>query len=195
VRVSCARSPRWATDAGHARPIRSIGQHGAEPGQDIHPGAGHAGCRVALAGVSGLLPPLSVRHGRLRRNAVSPHGVRLSGAPDAPPMIGCLSANRAFAVKLLRNGIVAVSEVFDAGCPALFPAEERGQPGGNARSGDVGEQYRRLDAPDSSPKACGKTAMHGGTQSVAGIFEIRRLSEQHETTLAPARAAVPGRRA
>ena len=83
---------------------------------------------------------------------MSPHGVRLSGAPDAPPMTGCLSANRAFAVKLLRNGIVAVPEVFGAGCFALFRAEERGQPGGNARSGDVGEQYRRLDAPDSSPK-------------------------------------------
>ena len=67
-------------------------------------------------------------------------------------MTGCSSANRAFAVKLLRNGIVAVPEVFDAGCSALFRAEERGQPGGNARSGDVGEQYRRLDAPDSSPK-------------------------------------------
>jgi len=38
-------------------------------------------------------------------------------------------------------------------------------------------------------------ATHGGTQGVAGIVDIRRLSEQRESTLAPRGAAVPGRRA
>src|ERR1700691_6704095 len=63
----------------------------------------------------------SVRHGWLRRNAVSRHGVRLSGAPGAPLWIGCSSANRALAGKLLWDGIVAVPEVFGAGCLALSP--------------------------------------------------------------------------
>ena len=44
-------------------------------------------------------------------------------------------------------------------------------------------------------QACGHIATHGGTQSVAGNVDIRRLSEQRESTLAPTGAAVPGRRA
>src|SRR5579863_4852794 len=63
----------------------------------------------------------SARHGWLRRNAVSPRGVRLGGAPGAPLWIGCSSANRALAGKLLWDGIVAVPEVFGAGCLALSP--------------------------------------------------------------------------
>src|ERR1700724_1136776 len=63
----------------------------------------------------------SARHGWLRRNAVSPHGVRLGGAPGAPLWIGCSSANRALAGKLLWDGIVAVPEVHGAGCLALSP--------------------------------------------------------------------------
>ena len=42
----------------------------------------------------GPLPSLSARHGRLRRNALSPHGVRLSIAPSAPLRSGYSSANR-----------------------------------------------------------------------------------------------------
>jgi len=63
----------------------------------------------------------SARHGWLRRNAVTPHGVRLSGAPGAQLCNGCSSANRAPAGKLLWDGIVAVPEVFGAGCLALSP--------------------------------------------------------------------------
>ena len=197
MRVPCARSPRWAADAGIERPIRPAGHVAAHPGQDIDPpGAVHAGCPRLLAGLVGPLPPLP-RHGRLRRNAVSPHGVRLSGAPGAPLWIGCSSANRALAGKLLWHGIVAVPKVFDPGCLVLFSAEEHGQPGGSARSGDVGERYSRPGAPRpiSISLACGDIATHGGTQGVAGIADIRRLSEQRASTLAPRGAAVPGRRA
>ena len=192
--MSCARSPRWAADAGHARPIRLTGQHDAAPGRDILPGAGYAGCPIAPTSLSRPLPPLSVRHGRLRRNAVSPHGVRLRGAPDAPPMIGCLSANRALAVNLLRSGIVAVPEVFDAGCSALPSRGARPAWRERAIRGR-GELYRRLDAPRLISQACGRKATHGGTQSVAGIVDIQRLPAQHETTLAPLGVAIPGRRA
>jgi hypothetical protein len=149
----------------------------------------------AASGPLGTVASSSARHGRLRRNAVSPHGVRLSGAPGAPLWIGCSSANRALAGNLLWDGSVAVPEVFVAGCPVLF-SEEHGQPGGSARTGDAGEQrYSRPDAPRPISLACGYRATHGGTQGVADHRDIRRLSEQRESTLAPAGAAVPGRRA
>src|SRR5260370_10698462 len=127
----------------------------------------------------------SARHGRLRRNAVSPCSVRLSAVPGAPLWIGCSSANRALAGKLLWDGIVAVPKVFDAGCPALFSDEERGQPGGSAQSGDAGKPYSRPGALRLISQACEHMATHGGTQSVAGIVDIRRLSEQRVSPLAP----------
>jgi hypothetical protein len=207
--VSCARSLHQATDAGNERPIRPAGHVAADPGQDTVPGIVHAGCPWVLAGLLGPLPLLP-RHGRLRRNAVSPHGVRLSGAPGAPLWIGCSSANRALAGQLLWDGIVAVPKVFGAGCPVLLSTEEpsaeapsageQGQPGGSANSGDAGERYCRPGAPrpislTCGHKACGNMATHGGTQSVAGFVDIRRLSEQRESILAPVGAAVPGRRA
>src|SRR5262249_20093495 len=65
----------------------------------------------AASGPLGTVASSSARHGRLRRNAVSPHGVRLSGAPGAPLWNGCSSANRALAGKLLWDGTVAVPEV------------------------------------------------------------------------------------
>ena len=181
MRVSCSRSPCWADGAGNERPIRPAGYVAALPGQYPDPGAVHAGCPRLLAGPLGPLPLLP-RHGRLRRNAVSPHGVKLSGAPGAPLWIGCSSANRALAGKLLWDGIVAVPKVFAAGCPVLFSAEEHGHLAG---------------ARDPVPifLTCGHMATHGGTQGVAGIVDIRRLSEQRESTLAPRGAAVPGRRA
>ena len=199
MRESCSRSPSRADGAGSERPIRPAGCVAAHPGPFVNPGAVHAGCPRLLAGLLGLLPLLP-RHGRLRRNAVSPHGVRLSGAPGAPLWNGCSSANRALAGKLFWDGIVAVPKVFAAGCPVLFSAEEpsadeHGQPGGNARSGDAGERHSRPDAPRPISLACGYMATHGGTQGVAGIVDIRRLSEQRESTLAPRGAAVPGRRA
>jgi len=69
----------------------------------------------------GTVASCSARRGRLRRNAVSPHRVRLSSAPGAPLCNGCSSANRASAGKLLWDGIIAVPEVFGAGCLALSP--------------------------------------------------------------------------
>jgi hypothetical protein len=141
VRVSCARSPIGATDAGNERPIRPAGHVAADPGQDTLPEVTHAGC-TGLVSLFGTVASSSARHGRLRRNAVSPHGVRLSGAPGAPLWIGYSSANRALAGKLLWDGIVAVPKVFGAGCPVLFStgepspeepaAGEHGQTGGSA---------------------------------------------------------------
>jgi hypothetical protein len=95
----------------------------------------------------GPLPPLSARHGRLRRNAVSPHGVRLGGAPGAPLWIGCSSANRALARKLQWDGIVAVPKVFGAGCS---------QPSESARSWDAGERCSRPGAFPTHPPALRK---------------------------------------
>jgi hypothetical protein len=190
VRVSCARSPRRAADAGNERPIRPAGHVAAHPGQYINFWSCARRVPEAASGPLGTVAPSSARHGRLRRNAVSPHGVRLSGAPGAPLCIGCSSANRALAGKLLWDGIVVVPKVFAAGCPVLFSAEEHsadehGQPGGSARSGDVGERYSRPGVPQPISLACGYIATHGGTQGVAGIVDIRRLSEQRESTLAP----------
>jgi hypothetical protein len=127
----------------------------------------------------------SARHGRLRRNALSLHGVRVSDAPGAPFLSGYSSANRALAGKLPWDGTIAVPGVFDAGCVVLYLHEEHAQPGGGARSGDAGERYSRPCAPRLISQACGHIATHGGTQSVAGNVDIRRLSEQRESTLAP----------
>ena len=98
---------------------------------------------------------------------MSPHGVRIGGAPGASLWIGCSSANRALAGKLLWDGIVAVPKVFDSGCSVLLSVEERGQPGGSARSGDAGERDSRPGAPRLISLACGHIATHGGTQGVA----------------------------
>jgi hypothetical protein len=215
VRVSCARSLVRAADAGNERPIRPAGHVAADPGQDILPGIMPAGCPWLLAGLFGTVASSSARHGRLRRNAVSPQGVKLSGAPGAPFWIGCSSANRALTGKLRWDGIVAVPKVFGAGCPVPLSTEkpptekpsagepsagEPGQPGGSAHSGDAGEPYGRPGFPrpislTCGHKACGNKATHGGTQGVAGFVDIRRLSEQRESILAPRGAAVPGRRA
>jgi len=129
----------------------------------------------AASGPLGTVASSSARHGRLRRNAVSPHGVRLSGAPGAPLWNGCSSANRALAGKLLWDGTIAVPEVFAAGCLVLFSAEEsstdeHGQSGGSARSGDAGERHSRPDAPRPISLTCGYRATHGGTQGVAGTW-------------------------
>lgn len=194
MRVSCARSLIGATDAGNERPIRPAGHVAADPGQDTLPEVTHAGC-TGLVSLFGTVASSSARHGRLRRNAVSPHGVRLSGAPGAPLWIGCSSANRALAGKLLWDGTITVPRVFAAGCPVLFSAEEHGQPGGSARPGDAGERHSRPDAPRPISLTCGYMATHGGTQGVARNVDIRRLSEQRESILAPRGAAVSGRRA
>ena len=92
---------------------------------------------------------------------MSPHGVRLSGAPGAPLCIGCSSANRALAGKLLWDGIVAVPEVFGAGASLSPRYEGCGRPG-------LPGAFRLI------PLACGHTATHGGTLSVVAIAEIWR---------------------
>jgi hypothetical protein len=120
------------------------------------------------------LLPLSVRHGWLRRNAVSRHGVRLSGAPGAPLQIGCSSANRELAGKFLRDGIFTVSRVFDAGCSALL--QGCGQPRGSERTGDAGERCRRPNASELTCPACRHMAAHGGMHGIAAIVDIWQLS-------------------
>lgn len=194
MRESCARSPRRAADAGKRAADRSGWARGGR--SRPRPRSWTCARRVpeAASGPLGTVAS-SARHGRLRRNAVSPLSVRLSDAPGGPLWIGCSSANRALIDKLLWAGIVAVPKVFDTGCPVLFSAEEHGQPGGSARSGDAGERDSRPGAPRLISLACGHIATHGGTQGIAGIVDIRRLSEQRESTLAPRGAAVPGRRA
>ena len=193
VRVSCLLGLRQAPDAGDERSVRPTGRWRQRQAMSSLPGTEYVGCLVLLAGLLGPLPFLP-RHGWLRRNALSPHRVRLSGAPGAPLWTGCSSANRALAGKLLWDGIVAVPEVFDTGCSALLDGG-RGQPSASARSGDAGERHRRPGALRLISQTCGHIATHGGTQSVAGNVDIRRLSEQRESTLAPTGAAVPGRRA
>ncbi len=215
MRVSCAQSLIRAADAGNEQPIRPAGHVAADPGQDTLPRVMHAGCTRLLVSLFGTVASSSARHGRLRRNAVSPHGVRLSGAPGAPLWIGYSSANRALAGKLLWDGIVAVPKGFGAGCPVLFStgepspeepaAGEHGQPGGSAQSGDAGKRHSRPGAPWPISLTCrheacgngvdGNRATHGGTQGVAGFVDIRRLSKQRESIPAPRGAAVPGRRA
>lgn len=214
MRVSCARSLIGATDAGNERPIRPAGHVAADPGQDTLPEVTHAGC-TGLVSLFGTVASSSARHGRLRRNAVSPHGVRLSGAPGAPFWIGCSSANRALAGKLLWDGIVAVPKVFGAGCPVLFSTGEphlrNPQPGSTASltgartGGDAGKRHSRPGAPRPISLTCrhktcrngagGNRATHGGTRGVAGFVDIRQLSEQRESIPAPRGAAIPGRRA
>jgi hypothetical protein len=203
VRVSCAQSLHRVTDAGNERPSPSGRARGGRSRPRRYSWT-HA-CRVpgAASGPLGTVASSSARHGRLRRNAVSPHGVRLSGAPGAPLWSGCSSANRALAGKLLWDGIVAVPKVFGAGCPVLFSAgepstrelsgEEHGQPGGSAYLRGRG---RAVAPPGRSPAHLPNLrnkATHGGTQGVAGFVDIRRLSERRESILAPRGAAVPGR--
>jgi hypothetical protein len=194
VRVSCLVSPCRAPDAGDKRSVVRPGRWRQRRVAPSLPGTEYVGCLILLAGLMGPLPLLP-RHGWLRRNALSPHRVRLGGAPGAPLWTGCSSANRALAGKLLWDGIVAVPEVFDTGCSALFLDGERGQPSASARSGDAGERHRRPGALRLISQTCGHIATHGGTQSVAEIVDIRWLSEQRESTLAPRGAAIPGRRA
>jgi hypothetical protein len=139
----------------------------------------------AAGGPHGTVASSSARHGWLRRNAVSPRGVRLSGAPGAPLLNGCSSANRALVGKLPWDGIVAVPKVFDAGCLALFRYEGCGQPGESARSWAASGPGRRPGAFRLIWVACGHTATHGGTQGVAAIADTWRLTRAARINSAP----------
>jgi hypothetical protein len=118
VRVSCARSPRRAADAGgsgqSARPGTWQQRQVTDPHLELS--MPEARCCWRASWDRRLLP---ARHGWLRRNAVSPQSVRLKGAPGAPLWIGCSSANRALAGRLPWDGILAVPKVIGAGCLAL----------------------------------------------------------------------------
>jgi len=175
VRVSCLLSSCWAPDTGDKRSAGRPGRWRQRRVAPSLPGTEYVGCLILLAGLMGPLPLLP-RHGWLRRNALSPHRVRIGGAPGAPLWTGCSSANRALAGKPLWDGTVAVPEVFDTGCSALSLDGERGQPSASARTRDAGERYSRLGALRLISQACGHIATHGGTQSVAGIVDIQWLS-------------------
>ena len=181
MRRSCARSPRRAADAGAERPIRPTGHAAAAPGHTITPGLSMPdgrGCWRA----SWDRCLLHARHGRLRRNAVSLHGVRLSGAPGAPLWIGCSSANRALAGKHSWDGIVAVPVVFGAGCLALSPVRR-------VRAARPSGRF------PTHPPGLRHTATHGGTHSVAAIADTWRQENSSADQVWPRGAAIPGRRA
>jgi hypothetical protein len=119
--VSCGRGLRRAADAGNEQRIRpATGHTAAAPGQSLH-------LELSLPDADGephgTVASSSARHGWLRRNAVSPVGVRLSGAPGAPLLMGCSSANRVLASSLGWDGIVAVPRVFHVGW--LFSSKPR----------------------------------------------------------------------
>jgi hypothetical protein len=154
-------------------------------------------CRTpeAAGGPRGTVASSSARHGWLRRNAVSPRGVRLSSAPGAPLRIGCSSANRAPDGKLQWDGIVAVPEVFDAGCSAVFRYEGCGLPGGSARSWDADERYGR---PDAFPTHLLGLRPHGDARRNAQRCGNRGYltADTHSAyQLWPRGAVIPGRRA
>jgi len=149
-------------------------------------------CRMPAVGEPhGTVASSSARHGRLRRNAVSPHGVRLSGAPGAPLCIGCSSANRALANKLQWDGIVAVPKVFGAGCS---------QPSESARSWDAGERCSRPGAFPTHPPALrtqGDARRNAQRCSYRGYLTADqcRIYTGSANQLWPRGAAIPGRRA
>ena len=191
--MSCARSPPRTADAGDERQSARPGMRQRRAtSSHLELSCRAPGARWRASWDRCLLP---TRYGWLRRNAVSPHGVRLSGAPGAPLRIGCSSANRALAGKLQWDGIVAVPEVFDAGCSAPFRYEGCGLPGGSARSWDADERYGRPDAFRLISLACGHTATHGGTHSVAALADIWPPIRAARTQLRPRGAAIAGRRA
>jgi hypothetical protein len=183
VLVSCARSLRRAADAGNEQRIRPATGHTAPaPGQPSH-------LELSLPDADGerhgTVASSSARHGWLRRNAVSPVGVRLGGAPGAPLRIGCSSANRVLASRLGWDGIVAVPRVFDAGW--LFSSQARSSVGpprgcnpGTRASGAVAGALS--DSPSQLADTRQRTEVRKG---VAAIVDIWRLSEAPRISSGP----------
>jgi hypothetical protein len=127
----------------------------------------------------GTVASFSARHGWLRRNAVSPHGVRLSDAPGALLRVDCSSANRALTGNLPRDGIVAVPGVFDARHLVLFPDEERGQAGERDAiwgHGRVMQPSRRCPTYLPSLRAHGDARRTQGVAATAGIWRLTRAA-------------------
>src|SRR5580698_8321611 len=140
-----------------------------------------------LGGRSASNPP-SPRHGWLRRNAVTPVGVRLSGAPGAP--LGG-PTNRVLLSKLHRDGIVAVPRNFTQA--AVRPPARGCYPGKRASGSCPGTTLRLLSFTR------GWIATHGGSQCVAAVSGLtgpryrvdrsqateihgRTISERHSRT-------------
>jgi hypothetical protein len=171
-------------------------------------------------GPHGTVASSSAQHGRPQRNAVSPHGVRLSGAPGALLRIGRSSANRALVGKLQWDGIVAVPKVFDTGCLALFRDEGCGRSGESARSWDTGERCSRLGGfPAHLPglrthgdarritRRCGNRGYlaankssanqpwpRGGCTGSMGLAGFTRAAENHGRTISERHNRNPQRR-
>jgi len=139
---------------------------------------------------------------------VSPHGVKLGGAPGAPLWIGCSSANRALAGKLLWDGIVAVPEVFGAGCLALSPVRRvrAARPSGRfpTQSPWLADIRRRTE----ERKALRESWIFGGYQSSAnqlwpqrgplyrvdGPSGFTQAAENHGRTISERHIRTPRRR-
>jgi hypothetical protein len=191
--VSCARSLRRAADAGNEQRIRPATGHTAPaPGQSSH-------LELSLPDADGephgTVASSSARHGWLRRNAVSPVGVRLGGAPGAELLMGCSSANRVLASRLGRDGIVAVPRVFHVG--GLFSSDTRtsvGLPGG-CHPGMRVSGAAAWTLSDSSPQLADTRQRTEVPKGVAAIVDIWRLSKAPRINSGPWGAGATGRRA
>ena len=141
----------------------------------------------------GTVASSSARHGWLRRNAVSPVGVRLGGAPGAPLLMGCSSANRVLASRLGWGGIVAVPRVFAAGW--LFSSRRSlvGLPGG-CNPGMRASGAAAWALSDSSPQLADTRQRTEERRGVAVIVDIGGYQKHRELTLVPW-TGVTGRRA
>ena len=194
MRVSCVRSPpRLLTWDRATNPLDRACGGGARP--IITPGTEPAGCPRPAGEPHGTVATSSVLHGWLRRNAVSRHGVRLSGAPGAPLWIGCSSANRALAGKLLWDGIVAVPEVFGAGCLALSPVRRvrAARPSGRFPTHPPGLRTRgNLAAAKATCINCGP---EGLLYRVDGPSGFTQAAENHGRTISERHIRNPQRRA
>jgi hypothetical protein len=140
---------------------------------------------MSTASLMGPLPLLP-RHGWLRRNAVSPVGVRLGGAPGAPLLMGCSSANRVLASRLGWDGIVAVPRVFTAGWP--YSSRTRrlvGLPGG-CNPGMRASGAAAWTLSDSSPQLADTRQRTEVRKGVAVIVDIGGCQKHRGLTLAPA---------
>ena len=219
MRVSCARSLRRAADAGNEQRVRPATGHPAPaPGPNIAPGTGS---RVPEpGGPHGTVASSSARHGWLRRNAVSPVGVRLGGAPGAPLLMGarrqtgCLPANSDGTVLLpyprsFRGWAVLLS---DGGSTVSLPG---GCDPGMRASGiaawalsDSSPQLADTRQRTEERKALRQSWIYGGYQSTAnqlwppgpgyrvdGPSGFTQVAENHGRTISERHNRTPRRRA
>jgi hypothetical protein len=148
VRASCTQCPRRAADAVKA-PIRPTGRTAPAPGLLRAPDCA-SGSRACWRVSWNRRLLFSARHGRLRRNALSHEGVRLSSAPGAPPLYRVLVSKPGAIRILLRDGIVTVPEVFWRRKPRPLSDTKSGGPSGRPGT------FR------AHPPGLRYTAAHGG---------------------------------